>query len=46
MHGDCGPIANDPTAQSNLALEQKRLNDDIAPLRFYPILTTGVSYRF
>src|SRR5882757_4353832 len=23
MHGDCGPIANDPTAQSNLALEQK-----------------------
>lgn len=44
--GLCFPLSVDPGTQANVADEQKQLNDDIAPLRFYPILSTGISYRF
>ena len=44
--GSCYPIEVDATTQSNLLQEQQTINEDIAPLRFYPILTTGISYRF
>ena len=44
--GACFPLTNDPSTQANTAAEQKQLNDDIKPLRFYPILSTGISYRF
>jgi len=42
----CGTIANDPDAMQNLADEQTKINNEIAPLRFYPILKVGLSYRF
>ena len=42
----CQSIATDATTQANLAAEQKTLNDDIAPLRFFPILTIGFGYKF
>ena len=44
--GDCGPIANDPETLANLSAEQDKVNREIAPLRFYPILKIGLSYRF
>ena len=43
---NCDKIANDPDAMQNLADEQAKINDEIAPLRFYPILKIGLSYRF
>ncbi len=44
--GGCSPLTTDPTTQQNIQDEQRDLNSDITFLRFYPILTTGVSYRF
>lgn len=42
----CDTIASDPTAQANLTDEQNKINTEISPLRFYPILKIGLSYRF
>jgi hypothetical protein len=42
----CTPIKDDPDTQANLAQEQATVNREIAPLRFYPIVTFGLSYRF
>ena len=36
----CGPVE-----QSDVANEQKQLQDDLSPLRFYPIFSIGLSYR-
>ena len=44
--GGCYAVASDPATAANVLEEQKELNNDIAPLRFYPILSMGVSYRF
>jgi hypothetical protein len=41
-----GPIAGDATFQSNLRTEEKKVNDDLKPLRYYPIIKIGVLYRF
>lgn len=41
----CGSI-DTPENQANLQREIKTLNDDLAPLRFFPIVAAGVSYRF
>ena len=37
----CGPVD-----QSDVAQEQTEINNDIAPLRFFPIVSLGVSFRF
>ena len=42
----CTPIQSDPDTLSNLQQEQATINKDISPLRFYPILKVGLSYRF
>lgn len=44
--GVCQPIANDPQAQANIALEAKQIQNDLAPLKTYPILSVGFSYNF
>ena len=41
----CGDV-NSGDGAANIASEQQMLNDDLSPLRFYPILSTGVSFRF
>ena len=43
---DCGPIDNDPETQQNISEQQAEINQDIRPLRFFPIFTFGVSYKF
>ncbi len=40
----CGPI-NDPSNASNITAEVNKLNSDLAPFRFYPVLSIGVSCR-
>jgi hypothetical protein len=43
---NCDTIANDPEAIADLAAEQAKINKEISPLRFYPIIKVGLSYRF
>jgi len=44
---NCAPIASDPTTQQNVAAEQASLNSNIpSQLRFYPIVSIGLSYKF
>ena len=44
---NCSTIASDPIAQQNVLGEQAELNSYIPPaLRFFPIVSIGVSYRF
>jgi len=42
----CDNVATDPTIQSNLTAEVKKLNKDAAVARFFPILSLGFAYRF
>ena len=42
----CTPIQSDPGTVANLQQEQATVNREIQFLRFYPIATVGVSYRF
>jgi hypothetical protein len=42
----CQSVNSYPDFQSNLNVERNKINNDLAPLRFYPILNLGVTYRF
>jgi hypothetical protein len=42
----CGQVATFDNFQPNLAAEQKKITNDIAPFRVYPIMNVGVTYRF
>ena len=44
--GDCGPISTDPDTQANIVEEEQEITSDLHPLRFFPILSFGVSYKF
>lgn len=41
-----GPIASDPTFQSDLAAEEADLQDALDDFKTYPVLAIGMSYRF
>lgn len=42
----CQSIASDPSAQANVAGQQQKIVNDVAPARFFPILSTGFAFRF
>lgn len=42
----CRTIASDPSVQANLAAQQQKYRNDVAPARFFPILSAGLSYAF
>lgn len=42
----CANIATDPTSQANLRQELADINNEIAPLRFYPIISIGFAWAF
>jgi hypothetical protein len=42
----CMPVSSDPSFQADLAAQRKKIVNDIAPLRVYPILSMGATYRF
>ncbi|MFC6646709.1 hypothetical protein ACFQBQ_14160 [Granulicella cerasi] len=42
----CSDIATDPDAQTSLAQQVQNINNDISPLRFYPVITVGFSWAF
>ncbi len=44
--GDCEPIQNQPDTQTNIQEQQNEIVNELAPLRFFPILSFGVGYKF
>lgn len=42
----CAPVQSDPQTQADLKAEQNDLNNDLYNLRFYPIVSIGLSYKF
>lgn len=42
----CGNVQTDPITQANVQAQQKIINSDIYELRFYPIVSIGVGYKF
>jgi hypothetical protein len=42
----CGNVTSFDGFQTNLTAQQKKIANDVAPFRFYPILNFGVTYRF
>ena len=42
----CQPIASDTTTQANIRQEQTDINSDLSPLKFYPIVSIGLGYKF
>lgn len=41
----CGNV-NDPSVQQNIQAEQAKINEKAKHFQIYPILTTGIAYRF
>ncbi len=42
----CSSLSSDPTATRNIRSEQAKLAREVTFLRFYPIISIGVGYRF
>src|SRR5262249_44832367 len=43
---NCVDAGSDPTFQSNVQSEQIKINNDVAPFKFYPLISIGFGYRF
>lgn len=43
---NCGQIATDPSVQANITGQIRKLENDLQWIRFYPILSGGVVYKF
>jgi hypothetical protein len=43
---NCRTIDSDPTVQQNINAQRKKYQNDLSYVRFYPILSTGVAYKF
>lgn len=37
---------SDPTVQANVSAEQDKINRDLDPFRYYPVVSFGISYKF
>lgn len=42
----CRNAATDPSLQSNLQAQMVKYRNDLEPLRFYPVLSWGITYNF
>ena len=42
----CVNAATDPGVQSNVQSEQNKLNNDLSPFKYYPVISIGFSYKF
>jgi hypothetical protein len=42
----CLNAGTDPTVQANVQKEQTKLNKDLEPLQYYPVLSVGMSWKF
>ncbi len=44
--GDCRSIDSDPTVQQNIDAQRTKYQNDLDYIRFYPVMSTGVTYKF
>jgi hypothetical protein len=42
----CLNAATDPTVQSSVAAEQRKVNSDVSAFKVYPVISLGFSYKF
>jgi len=42
----CLNAATDPTVQANVTSENTKLNNDLNPFKYYPVISLGFSYKF
>lgn len=42
----CLPISSNPTVQSNIVSEQTKINNSLAPFKFWPVIRLGFGYKF
>jgi hypothetical protein len=42
----CATIASNPAVQANIQAEQNKLNSDLAPFKYYPIVRLSFGYKF
>jgi hypothetical protein len=42
----CVNVATNPIVQANVQAQQAKLNDDFSILRYYPVVSFGIGYRF
>jgi len=42
----CLNAATDPTVQSSIHAEQAKLNSDLQPFQYFPVLSAGLSWKF
>ncbi len=43
---NCRAISSDPTVQSNIQAQQVKIQNDVNPYRFYPVISLGVGFNF
>lgn len=43
---NCRAVSSDATAQANILAEQAKIQNDLSPFRFYPIVTLGIGFSF
>lgn len=42
----CLPVASNPVVQSQIQAEQNKINSDVDFLRYYPVVSIGIGYKF
>ena len=42
----CAPISAQPAVQANVAAEQTRINNSLAPFKYYPVVRLSIGYKF
>jgi hypothetical protein len=45
-NGNCRSIDSDPTVQQNIDAQRTKYQNDLDYIRFYPVISTGVTYKF
>ncbi len=43
---NCRAISSDPTVQANIQAQQAKIQHDVNPYRFYPVVSIGVGFNF
>lgn len=42
----CRAISSDPTVQANIQAQQTKIQNDVNPYRFFPVISMGVGFNF
>ena len=42
----CRAISSDPTVQANIQAQQTKIQNDVNPYRFFPVISLGVGFNF